>query len=265
LYGGGYSQGGRNHTESFLMSHDELQVENGNFTRIVNPLIEHLIQIPFKGCELAVALYIIRKTYGFQKKQDEISISQFVKDLKRSRQTIVTALKNLQLVNIARLVSKGDSKKCSNRWEINKYYETWELVKIARLVKRKRGTSLTEGPQLVYTARHTKENTKEIQKKGSDVPSQDIQEFIYSFKEVNPSYERLFANKTERGASVRLLEKYGKDKMLATTLQLPKIISKPYAPRITTPYELEKNLGKLLAFVEQNKNIVNSKIPTVLI
>ncbi len=88
---------------------NNLQVEEGNFTRIVNPLIDNLIKIPFKGCELAVAMYIIRKTYGYNKTQDEISLSQFCKGVNRSRQTIVTALKNLQLVNIPRLVKRKGS------------------------------------------------------------------------------------------------------------------------------------------------------------
>lgn len=139
----------------------ELQIENGNFTRIINPLIEQLIKIPFKGCELAVALFIIRRTYGFQKKQDEISLTQFQKGLERSRQTIVTALKNLRLVNVARLVKRGSVKNDGNVWEINKYYDTWKLVNVARLVKRNAKPSLTERLNLVKTARHTKEK-KEI-------------------------------------------------------------------------------------------------------
>jgi len=102
------------------MENKDLQVENGNFTRIVNPLIDNLIKIPFKGCELVVALFIIRKTYGFNKTEDEISLSQFSSNLSRSRQTIVTALKNLQLVNIARLGKQGTSKKHSNLWKIKR-------------------------------------------------------------------------------------------------------------------------------------------------
>lgn len=153
------------------MNNEELQVESGNFTRIINPLIEELIKLPFKGCELAVALFIIRKTYGFNKTKDEISLTQFQLGLARSRQTIVTALKNLQLVNVARLVKQGDSKKHSNCWEINKYYNTWELVKLPRLVKRKGSTSLTEGPQLVYIPRHTIDNTKDKTKETNSPPS----------------------------------------------------------------------------------------------
>lgn len=161
------------------MKNDELQIENGNFTRIVNPLIENLIKIPFKGCEIAVALFIIRKTYGFQKKKDEISLTQFQQGLSRSRQTIVSALKNLQLVNVVRLVKRGDSKKQSNCWIINKYYNTWQLVNMARLVKRKRGTSLTKPLQLVKTARHTKESTKESTKERErETPTQIVKNFF---------------------------------------------------------------------------------------
>jgi len=132
-----------------------LQIENGNFTRIVNPLIEKLIQMPFKGCELAIVMFIIRKTYGFHKLEDEISITQFEKGLKRGRPTIVKALKNLQLVKILILVKRGTSKNSSNTWRINKYYNKWELVKTPELVKRR-------GVQLVKTPLHTKEITKEI-------------------------------------------------------------------------------------------------------
>src|SRR3990167_8533895 len=143
----------------------DLQVENGNFTRIINPVIESLTKIPFKGCELAIALYIIRKTWGYNKTEDAIPLSQFCEETQRSRQTIVVALKNLQLVNIARLVKRGDSIKQANIWKINKYIDTWELVKLARLVKRKRGTSLTEAPQLVKPARHSKDNKRQSKDK----------------------------------------------------------------------------------------------------
>lgn len=160
-----------------MLDKDELQIEKGNFTRITNPLIENLIQIPFKGCELAVILFIIRKTYGYQKIEDEISLSQFCLGLSRSKQTIVTSLKNIQLVNIVRLVKRGNSKKQSNIWRINKYYNTWKLVNIPRLVKRKGSTSLTNPPQLVYVPRHTKENKR----KTKEMIDKDFETFYTSY------------------------------------------------------------------------------------
>lgn len=152
------------------MTYEELQVENGNFTRIINPLIDELLKLPFKGCELAIAFYIIRKTYGYNKKQDEIPLSQFQKDLCRSRQTIVTALKNLQLVGVARLVQRGSMKGDGNIWAINKYTEQWKLVNMARLVQRKRGASLTVTKNLVKTARQSSDYTHKTISKDSDLP-----------------------------------------------------------------------------------------------
>ena len=234
-----------------------MQVENGNFTRIVNPLIEHLIQVPFKGCELAVAIFIIRKTYGFQKKQDEISLTQFQQGLKRSRQTIVTALKNLQLVNVARLVKRGSMKGDGNIWTINKYHDTWKLVNTTRLVKRKRGASLTEAPNLVKTARHTKE-TKEKTKE-STAQSAEVSAVINLFKEVNPSYQRLFGMPPQRAAVERLLKTHGVEKLTSMIAYLPTSNAIKYAPVIITPSQFEAKLGELIAWSQKKKDISSKR------
>lgn len=136
---------------------ESLQLENGNYLRIVNVVIEKLIQIPFEGCELAVALFIIRKTWGFNKKEDQISLTQFEKGVCRSRMTVVKALKNLVLLNIIILVKRGTSKTSSNKWRFNKYYKTWQLVNTPILVKSPR-LVYSKGGQLVKPPIHTKDN-----------------------------------------------------------------------------------------------------------
>jgi len=143
------------------MEKSSFQVENGNFTMILNSILDNLFKIPFKGCEFEVAMFIIRKTYGFKKSQDEISLSQFCAGLSRSRPTIVKALKNLQLVQVVLLVKRGGSRKHSNLWRFNKYHPTWKLVKLPELVKHRAPTSKAEGLKLVKVPLHTKENTKE--------------------------------------------------------------------------------------------------------
>lgn len=233
---------------------EELQIENGNFTRIINPLIENLIKIPFKGCELAVAIYIIRKTYGFNKLEDEISLTQFQKDLSRSRQTIVTALKNLQLIKVARLVKQGTSKKHSNLWKINKYYNTWELVNMARLVQRKRGTSLTKAPQLVKTARHTKDNTKDnITKYSNSAELNSINQIIDIFyKTINPNIN--YANKSNRDSTNWLIGKYGLEKIIAAAKYAVSVQGQQYAPTITTPTQLKNKMAELSIFKKKSNN-----------
>ena len=52
-----------------LRVNGDLQLENGNYTRIVNRIIEELVKTPLLGAELAICLFIIRKTYGLIKKK----------------------------------------------------------------------------------------------------------------------------------------------------------------------------------------------------
>ena len=75
------------------------QLENG-YTRIANELLEAIIRFPFNGSQLRLFLFLIRKTYGYQKKMDNISISQFVKATGLNRRTVVRELKRLEEMNV---------------------------------------------------------------------------------------------------------------------------------------------------------------------
>ncbi len=81
-----------------------------------------------------------------------------------------------------------------------------------------------------------------------------VNDLIYSFKEVNPFYEKLFNNKTERKAAAALLDSLGEEKAFKLVKELPKINSYPYMPISTKPSELLRNLPKIKARMEQIKN-----------
>ena len=155
----------------------DLQVENGKYTRIVNAVLDELIKANLNGSELALCLFIIRKTYGYHKTTDQISLSQLQLGTNLSRPTVVKSLKRLQLVNIVQLVNKGNSKQCSNEWCFNKYYNTWqlgnkpELVNTDELVKIFALTSKQTHKKLVNTCLHTKEITKENKRKMFQQPT----------------------------------------------------------------------------------------------
>lgn len=51
------------------------QLEDG-FTRIANDILDELCKIKLSSYQTRVLLYILRKTYGFNKKEDWISVSQ---------------------------------------------------------------------------------------------------------------------------------------------------------------------------------------------
>lgn len=88
--------------------------------------------------------------------------------------------------------------------------------------------------------------------KSSDV-NVALNPLILLFKEVNPNYENIYKSKTERGALQRMVDKFGGEKVESAIKKLPDVINKKYAPKITTPYQLEKDLGKLIAFVRQEE------------
>lgn len=150
------------------------QLENG-YTSIANEIMEAIASSGLNGTELAIILFLLRKTYGWKKKDDEISLSQFLVKIPVSKPTLCKALKTLQLVKIIKLVKKGNSKISSNCWSFNKNYDEWQLVKKTKLVKFSKSTSKDFDFQLVKKPLHTKEirtkeNTKEILSLGSDEP-----------------------------------------------------------------------------------------------
>lgn len=86
------------------------------------------------------------------------------------------------------------------------------------------------------------------------VAQDEVNSLIPLFQTINPSYNKFFSNKTERSAIERLLKNYGKERLVSLLESLPDILSRPYAPRITTPYQLEAKLGELKVFLSQEKN-----------
>ena len=128
------------------------QKENG-YTAIANEILEKIIASGLNGTEIFIILYILRKTYGYQKKEDIISLSQFMKVIPVTKPSICKALKILQLVKIIKLVKKT---KLGNSYLFNKNYNEWQLVKKTKLVKK-------QVIKLVKKIYHTKEKkyTKE--------------------------------------------------------------------------------------------------------
>lgn len=108
-------------------------------------------------------------------------------------------------------------------------------------------------PQMTRTIRDSnKINNTNVATRS--VAGKEIQELIDLFEPINPSYSRMFRNKTERAAAGRLIGKYGFEKISAFVKTLPIVLSRPYAPRVSSPYQLERKLGELKQFIAQEKN-----------
>jgi phage replication O-like protein O len=136
------------------------QIENG-YTKIANELLEALVRTPMRGEVWRIIMFVIRKTYGFNKTCDRISLSQFELGTGMKRINICRVLKE---VVVNRLLLKTN-----NGYKLNKNYNQWLVVK--RLPpssqSANRGSSQSAN-QVVVNRLHTKETiTKETYTKGN--------------------------------------------------------------------------------------------------
>lgn len=93
-----------------------------------------------------------------------------------------------------------------------------------------------------------------------------VNEIIFLFKEVNPSIDKYYGNKTQRAAVQRMLKTYGREKVEEMIAVLPQVNARPYWPKSTTPLELENNIGKYKALNQSEKNKgSSSKIKVAII
>lgn len=254
------------------------QKENGH-TQIANELLEAFAKVDLKGTQFAMIFAIMRKTYGFHKKHDAISIEQFMEMMKMSRRAIIYNLQELEAKNIVFVKrSRNGEKNAVNIISLNKDYDSWLITESApqvkknrssaKLRKQNRSVSSAKPDELVVQNPDEKVKsfapTKEtIQKKTKDNSKTDVLQgeqwnlLVDSFKDVNPFYEDFYRNRTERAALSTLAEKIGFEKLLATVQHLAEIVQLPYAPKITKPTELKRDFGKLIAFYKQHQ----SKLP----
>ena len=92
-----------------------------SFVSIATELFEALIKLRISGVENQCLRFIIRKTYGWNKKEDWIALSQFVEATGLSKPHVVRALGQLRKKNI---ITKKDNGKGVS-YGIQKDYDKW--------------------------------------------------------------------------------------------------------------------------------------------
>ncbi|MAH51421.1 hypothetical protein CMI37_36735 [Candidatus Pacearchaeota archaeon] len=131
------------------------QKENG-YTPIANELMDALVARRIPGEQMQCLLFVIRKTYGFNKKEDSIALSQFHEATGIQKPHIIRALKALIDNNII-VAKKGNRKGTTYRF--NKLYTTWKsLPKKAKLPKKAISVAKKGNPSLPKKV-PTKDNT----------------------------------------------------------------------------------------------------------
>ena len=125
------------------------QTEHG-FIRIATEIWEALARTRIPGEARQVLDFIIRKTYGYQKKKDQIATSQIMGATGLRRRAVEKARKLLKDWNMIATAKKGGSQVLV--YSFNKDYEKW------RLPPKKAYTTAKKGGEVPPKKRHTIDN-----------------------------------------------------------------------------------------------------------
>lgn len=102
------------------------QLENG-YTRLANELLDALIGAGLTARQWAVVMAVIRKTYGFNKKSDEIGLSQLSLSTGIDKSHVSRAVRELEALNV--LTREAGTH--GHRLGVNKNHKQWGVAESA--------------------------------------------------------------------------------------------------------------------------------------
>jgi phage replication O-like protein O len=102
------------------------QLENGHL-KIANEVWEHLMSAGLTGSELSLVMAVIRKTWGWKRMQQPISLSEFCALTNQPERTTAHSLESLISKKLL-LQVKGGGRGNPSKWSFNKDWESWETL-----------------------------------------------------------------------------------------------------------------------------------------
>lgn len=230
------------------------QCENG-YTKISNEILEALAKIRINGEASQVLLVILRKTYGFNKKKDKISLSQFVLSTGIKRPNVCRALNKLISMNIIIQIDKDNI----TIYQFNKDFDVWKPL--SKQIPRgkalsKRITPIIQTDNKRYPKRYTQKKKETITKDKYvatlGVAWKEIKKVMDIFYQVNPTLS--WNNKTTLKACADLIKKFGLENTIKMAEQIVAVQGKQYAPTATTPYQMKEKLAQFKIYFDRQKN-----------
>lgn len=114
------------------------QTEDG-FTKIANEIMDALCRIRIPGEEMQVLNSILRKTYGWGKCEDAISLSQFVEMTGMLKPHIIKSIRGLLLKKVITVTENGNA--FVKVYKFNKDYDQWKPLPKKKIVTEKGNTA----------------------------------------------------------------------------------------------------------------------------
>ena len=158
------------------------QKENG-FTAIANEIMEALYKANLPGQAFRLVLLVLRKTYGYQKKEDAISLSQMERETGIHHVRCSQLIKDLVLAQI--LTVSVNINGIGKKYIFNKDFDKWDTLSANFNRKRKVKSTLSvkRNRPLAYNASTKETLTKEsIQKKGTPPSLEEVKSYCLERK-----------------------------------------------------------------------------------
>lgn len=102
------------------------QKENG-FTPIAHEILEEVVKRKFTATQLNVLMVVWRMTYGFNRKDHELSVSFFVNSTGFSKRNVQEAINQLIEMNVL-IETKKASFNQTRKIAFNKNYDEWKVI-----------------------------------------------------------------------------------------------------------------------------------------
>ena len=96
------------------------------FVAFDNVLLERIINLPLSSGEFRCAFFVFRKTIGWDKHVDAISLSQFAKACNLTKRAVCKILIKLENKNIIHRERKDTGG--SSKFKFNQDFNTWRVV-----------------------------------------------------------------------------------------------------------------------------------------
>lgn len=169
------------------------QIEEGNFSRIPNAILEALAKARLSGSESRCIYFLIRKTYGWGKKEDRISLSQWAEGTDTKRPHV---LKTLNMLIEKKIIYRRLEDGQVPYYGLNKYIEEWEGIGVDSqrgerfkkekvlpeqvTVTRAGNSTVTRAGNKTVTYTGTHKRKKEIKRKGDAAEKTAVRNAMFS-------------------------------------------------------------------------------------
>lgn len=153
----------------------DVQVEHG-YSRIANEILEHIAKLKINGTQFRILMVLWRYTYGFHRKEHELSLTFIAEATELNRDQIkreINALIDSYVVKVVKEATFNSTRVIS----FNKDYEEWKIVPSVQ--KGTQGAKKPTGSETDYTTGGELAPTG-----GGGLAPQEIYSFKDMFKEI---------------------------------------------------------------------------------